>query len=146
MGTYVDPEIDPELVPIPTITADNLPAVRSGGLRPLPELSGTVEQTVHVVDDSTGWAIVVDGDGSELHFQSVDGGATYTSPTGAFSVLVRNEEGHFVRTLPDKTVYELDGENRLLNQGLFEFVTKGSISAKGNLKIKIRDSGKGNST
>lgn len=58
-GTYVDPEIDPDLVPIPTITADNLAALRGGGLRAVPELSGTVEQTVHVIDDSTGVATTV---------------------------------------------------------------------------------------
>ena len=59
MGTYVDPEIDPDLVPIPTITADILPEVRRGGLRAVPELSGTVEQTVHLIDDETGVAATV---------------------------------------------------------------------------------------
>lgn len=59
MATYLDPEIDPDLVPIGTITADLLPMVRDGNLRPTPELSGDVEQSVHVIDDTTGVAVTV---------------------------------------------------------------------------------------
>lgn len=59
MATYLDPEIDPALVPIPTITAGILPELRSQGVRAAPELSGEVEQRVHVIDDTTGVSVTV---------------------------------------------------------------------------------------
>ena len=59
MATYLDPEIDPEIIPIGSITADLLPVMRDGNLRPTPELSGTVEQTEHEIDAATGVSITV---------------------------------------------------------------------------------------
>ena len=65
-----------------------------------------------LVENPDGSVLLVDGDGSELLFE-LDGEGNFVSPPGDFSVL-EQVDGQFQRTMKDKTVYDFDGENRLV--------------------------------
>ncbi|MCO6458565.1 MAG: pre-peptidase C-terminal domain-containing protein [Pirellulaceae bacterium] len=64
-------------------------------------------------EDSAGWVLLVDGDGSELLFRPGSQPGQYVSPVGDFSRLEKLGDDTFRRTLKDQTVYAFDAGNRL---------------------------------
>jgi RHS repeat-associated protein len=66
-----------------------------------------------LVEDENRSVMLVDGDGSELLFGYDPLKGTLVSPAGDFSELVKNSDGTFQRTLPDKTVYRFNASRNL---------------------------------
>jgi RHS repeat-associated protein len=64
-----------------------------------------------IVVNDQGFALLIDGDGSEMRFIGT-GDAVYQSPPGDFTVLER-VNGLFRRTTPDKTVYRFNANHQL---------------------------------
>lgn len=78
--TYLDPEIDPTLVPTPTIGAETLPLLRAGGVRELPPADDRVERHTHRLSRPDGVAVTVhrpvdhDPDGARPALYWIHGG------------------------------------------------------------------------
>ncbi len=62
----------------------------------------------HLIENPDGSVLLVDGDGTELLFES-----GLVSPPGDFSLLIKNPDGSYTRTLKDQTRYAFDTSRRL---------------------------------
>lgn len=86
-----------------------------------------------VVENTSGPAMVVDGNGSELLFTRATQNSTiFTSPPGDFSILSKQANGTFRRQMPDGSVHIFDAQNRLAsatdrngNTTQYEYNTQG---------------------
>ena len=70
---------------------------------------------MELFEGDDGSVLMVDGDGSELHFQPAGGGA-YTSPPGNFATLEKVGET-FRYTTKEQTVYEFNENNQIASMG-----------------------------
>lgn len=67
-----------------------------------------------IIENPDGSILLVDGDGSELIFESpAQAGGAYISPPADFTELIRLADGRFQRTFKDQTVELYDENNRL---------------------------------
>ncbi|MBW4554010.1 MAG: VCBS repeat-containing protein [Aphanocapsa sp. GSE-SYN-MK-11-07L] len=73
-------------------------------------LSGLQE----LVKNGDGSLLLIDGDGSVLHFESAAGG-TFTAPPGDFSKLEKLADGSYLRTTKDQTVYLFNAALKLVS-------------------------------
>jgi RHS repeat-associated protein len=73
-----------------------------------------------IVENQDGSILLIDGDGSELVFESIrannnsqSGTKTYKSPVGDFSTLEKLPDGTYRRTMKDQSVYSFDQNQHL---------------------------------
>lgn len=69
-----------------------------------------------IVETSDGSVLFIDGDGTNVVFVAPDTvGDSYQAPVGDFSVLVKNIDGTYTRTMADQTVHKFDATGRVVS-------------------------------